>query len=67
MGEEARLIDRYTKLVLTVIAGSLVMLVIQGAQPEPANAQTGQVHVVVDRVAPFALQFAGPLAVKVGN
>ena len=44
------MIDRYTKLVLTVIAFCLVMIVIQNFNT-PANAQYGgQVHVVVDRI-----------------
>lgn len=58
--------DRYTKAVLTVIAGCLLVIAIRGPAPVgPALAQSGQpVHVVVDRVASFAFQFAGPLQVR---
>jgi hypothetical protein len=57
--------DRYTKTVLTVIAICLVVIAFQGRATDHAYAQTGPVHVIVDSVASFALQFAGPLAVKV--
>jgi hypothetical protein len=58
------MIDRYTKAVLTVIAICLAVIAIRGAQPiSPALAQS-PVHVIVDQVAGFALQFAGPLHVR---
>ena len=57
------MIDRYTKTVLTLIAGALLVLAGQGFL-RPATAQSGPVHVVVDLVASFALQFAGPLEVR---
>jgi hypothetical protein len=58
--------DRYTKLVLTVIAGCLLILVVrEGSFTKPASAQQGgPVHVIVDQVASFAFQYAGPLQVK---
>jgi hypothetical protein len=57
--------DRYTKAVLTVIATCLVILVLQGPPiGRSATAQSGPVHVIVDSVASFALQYAGPLRVR---
>lgn len=52
------MIDRYTKIVLTVIAACLV--VIAAGQMSPvgrAFAQSGPVHVIVDSVSQFAFQF----------
>lgn len=57
--------DRYTKIVLTVIAICLVAIAFQGRAPNHAYAQTRPVHVIVDSVAPLALQLAGPLTVRV--
>lgn len=52
------MIDRYTKAVLTVIAGCLVVMVFRTSPPiGPATAQSGPVHVVVDSVNQFAFQF----------
>ena len=57
--------DHYTKTVLTVIAGCLLVIAFRGAPPiGPAQAQSGPVHVVVDSVASYALQYAGPLQVR---
>lgn len=60
------MIDRYTKAVLTVIAVCLVTLVFQKTDlAKPAHAQqNGPVHVIVDSVASYAFQYAGPLQVK---
>lgn len=56
------MVDRYTKIVLTVIALALVIIAGRPIVP-PALAQSGPVHVIVDSVASFAFQFAGPIAV----
>ena len=60
------MIDRYTKALLTVIAVCLAVLVVQNAGlAKPAQAQQGgPTHVVIDQVASYAFQFAGPLQVK---
>jgi hypothetical protein len=51
-------IDRYTKVVLTVIAGCLLVIVFRTTAPiGAATAQSGPVHVIVDRVEQFAFQF----------
>jgi len=59
------MMDRYTKFILTVIAGCLVILVLRdGSVTKPASAeQGGPVHVIVDSVASYAFQYAGPLQV----
>jgi len=57
--------DRYTKAVLTVIAACLAVIAFRDVAPvEKAAAQGGPVHVVVDSVAAFAFQNAGPLQVR---
>jgi hypothetical protein len=59
------MVDRYTKAVLTVIAACLVVIALRDLRPiGKAEAQSGPVHVVIDSVASFAFQFAGPLQVK---
>ena len=56
--------DLYTKVVLTVIAVCLFLIVIQKS-PLISQAQAqGQTHVWIDGSNGFALQFAGPIAVK---
>jgi hypothetical protein len=70
------MVDIYTKAVLTVIAGCLLVIAFRGAAPiGTANAQlgaqvgtqVGPTHVIVDRIASFALQYAGPLKVNCQN
>jgi hypothetical protein len=65
------MIDHYTKIVLTVIAGSLAVI---AAEDLPflrtASAQTGPIHVVVDQFSSSAFQYAfqyvqTPLPVKI--
>jgi len=57
-------VDFYTKSVLTVIAVALSVIAFRGMIP-PARAQVdGPTHVIVDSVASYALQYAGPLEVK---
>lgn len=57
--------DCYTKAVLTIIAGALIVLSCENVKLlNPAHAQSsGPIHVVVDSVASYAFQYAGPLAV----
>lgn len=51
--------DTYTKIVLTVIAGCLLVIAIRGNHGiMPANAQAGQTHVILDEVSQFAFQYA---------
>ena len=56
--------DRYTKIVLTVIAVCLVIIAFR-AQPvaTTANAQRGPVHVIIDSVSQSAYQVAIPVRV----
>lgn len=62
---EGEMTDAYTKVVLTVIAACLAVIAFREIQPiKKAEAQSGQVHVVVDSVATFAFKFAGPLQVR---
>jgi len=59
------MIDRYTKVVLTVIAVALVTIAGQSLlRVQPASAQVGQVHVYVDGVFPSAFQYAGPIQIR---
>jgi hypothetical protein len=59
------MVDRYTKIILTVIAMALSVIAVRGTIPT-AKAQTdGPVHVIVDSVASYALQYAGPFEVTV--
>ena len=63
--QEAEMGDRYTKVVLTVIAAALAVIAMRDMVPA-AHAQMGvAAHVVIDSVAPYAFQYAGPLPVKV--
>ena len=58
-------IDRYTKVVLTVIALCQCIIVMRDVPIiKDALAQSGPVHVIVDQVNQFAFQFVGPLPVK---
>jgi len=58
------IVDRYTKAVLTVIALCLVINVLRDTPlVKRAFAQSGPVHVIVDSVASYAFQYAGPLHV----
>jgi hypothetical protein len=58
-------VDRYTKVVLTVIAFCLVINILRDSPLiNHAFGQTGPAHVVIDNVASFAFQYAGPLRVN---
>ncbi len=59
-------VDRYTKAVLTVIAICLVINVLRDTPPivKQAFADTGPIHVIVDSVASYAFQYAGPVTVR---
>ena len=52
------MVDRYTKTVLTIIAACLVVIAFRGiGVVEKASAQSGPIHVIVDKVDQFAYQF----------
>ncbi len=52
------MIDRYTKVILTIIAASLVVIAIRGPLSiATATAQAGQTHVIIDSVSAYAFQF----------
>jgi hypothetical protein len=58
------IIDRYTKVILTVIAGCLLFNIVRDTSViRQAFAQSGQVHVVVDEVGAYAFQYTLPLNV----
>ncbi len=59
------MVDRYTKVVLTVIAGSLAIIAGRDLASTAKAQNYGPAHVIVDSVQGFAFQYAGPLAVKV--
>ena len=51
------MVDRYTKVVLTVIAVSLSIIASESAIPVARAQISGPVHVIVDSVSQFAFQF----------
>ncbi len=56
--------DLYTKVVLTVIAVCLFLIVIEKS-PLISEAQAqGQTHVWIDGSAAYSLSYAGPIEVK---
>ena len=61
---ETEMTTIYTNAVLTVIAVCLAVIAFRTDFISTAHAQAGTVHVYVDGVAPYALAYAGPLAVK---
>jgi hypothetical protein len=57
------MVDRYTKIVLTVIAVCLTIIAARDLI-SPGSAQVqGAMHVILDRVAPGAFSYAVPVAV----
>lgn len=58
------MVDRYTKVVLTIIALALSVIASREVAPSAQAQMGGAVHVVVDSVAAYAFQYAGPLAVR---
>ena len=57
------IIDLYTKVVLTVIAVCLAINVMRDAPMVKQAFAQNPVHVIIDSVASYALQYAGPLHV----
>ncbi len=57
------MVDRYTKVVLTVIAAALTVIATRGVMPTARAQMMGPAHVIVDSVASYAFQYAGPLEV----
>lgn len=51
--------DIYTKIVLTVIAGCLLVIAFRGPNGGVVHAQEGQTHVVIDSVEPTAFSLLG--------
>jgi len=50
--------DRYTKVLLTVIASCLVIMVVRETPfVNKALAQSGPLHVIVDQVGMYAFQY----------
>jgi len=59
--------DRYTKIVLTIIAAALTVIAARDWLPvKPATAQNGPVRVIIDSVDPLAFQRT-LVPVKVAN
>lgn len=57
-------IDLYTKVVLTVIAGCLLLIAVKRS-PLIREAQAQQeMHVWIDGSNAYSLQYAGPIAIK---
>ena len=61
------MVDRYTKIVLTVIALCLTVIAAKDLGVARAVAQTGPIHVVVDQVGQYAFQYTLPLKVDCSN
>ena len=57
------IIDLYTKVILTVIAVCLAISVMRDAPIVKQAFAQSPVHVIVDSVASYALQYAGPMHV----
>jgi hypothetical protein len=55
--------DRYTKVVLTIIAACLIWNIIAGSTNHDALAQSGQVHVIVDQWGAYVATM--PISVRV--
>lgn len=58
------MVDRYTKLVLTIIAISLSAIAMKMALSTPATAQSGSAHVIVDSISPGAFLLPVPVRVS---
>jgi hypothetical protein len=51
------MVDRYTKAVLTVIAGCLLVIAFRDISPvRAATAEAGPMHVIIDRITSFSIQ-----------
>jgi hypothetical protein len=62
--EEFKMADTYTKVVLTVIAVCLALIAFRDATPIKTAKAENPTHVIIDSVATFAFQYAGPLEVR---
>jgi hypothetical protein len=62
--EEAEMVDRYTKCVLTVIAAALVTIAVQQSI-RPVTAQGGGCGIVVDQACWVRTDLRAPIAVEV--
>lgn len=58
------MVDRYTKCILTVIAGALVAIAVQ-QELRPATAQGGGCGLVVDQACWVRTDLRAPIAVEV--
>jgi hypothetical protein len=56
------MVDRYTKVVLTIIAACLIWNIVAGSDSRWASAQSGPVHVIVDQWGAYIATF--PIPVK---
>jgi hypothetical protein len=61
---EVHMVDRYTKIILTVIAGCLIVIAFRGPSSVEKAAAEPATHVIVDAVAKSALEWAGPIQVR---
>jgi hypothetical protein len=58
-------IDRYTKIVLTVIAVMLTLIVVRDFAPAAVAQVNTPVHVILDKVEFYAFNQMAPMPVKV--
>jgi hypothetical protein len=59
------MVDRYTKIILTVIAIALSVIAFRDTT-DKAYAQSEPVHVIIDRIESLAFVW-GPVPVKIVN
>jgi hypothetical protein len=58
------MVDRYTKVILTIIAACLVWSIVPGSDSRRALAQSGPVHVIVDQWGISLATFPVPVRVQ---
>jgi hypothetical protein len=61
------MVDRYTKLVLTVIAACLVWNIVAASNDRRALAQSGPQHVVVDQWGMYPATLPIPVVANVSS